>query len=85
MENQTINNDKTWQDRDLTFVELIRQDYTNCSFTGGTVDGHDVDTLYIQLKKDGFVTTQLLLRPDEVAALAWIASGLLFSELIDKV
>ena len=83
MRNQS--EDIAWTEGDLTFREVIRQEYTNCAFSGGSVEGHPVDTLYIRAEKDGVVTTQLLLRPDEVAAIAWIASGLLWSDHIRRL
>lgn len=69
------------------YTELIKQEYTanNCRFSGGTVEGHPVDTLYLRLEKDGENKTEILLRRDEVAAIAWICSGLLWSSLIDEV
>jgi hypothetical protein len=61
------------------------QQYTNCRFSAGFVSGHPVDTLYLQAEKDGMVTTQLLLRPDEMAAIAWLASGVLWSVTVEQV
>jgi hypothetical protein len=49
------------------------------------VDGHPVDTLYLQAEKDGEVTTQFLLRPDEMAAVAWLTSGVLWSVTIGEI
>ncbi len=71
-----VNTDK---DGDLKFTECIKQEYTNCVFSAERVDGHSVDTLYLQVEKDGVITTQLLLRPDEMAAISLIASGALWS------
>lgn len=84
--NKSIKNPKTWTDGDLKFTEIIGQEYTgnNCKFSAGFVEGHPVDTMYLQLEKDGEVSTQLLLRPDEMAAIAWVATGSLWSELMDK-
>ncbi len=79
LKNQSIGVDTNWTEGDLTFREVIRQEYANCVFSGGFVDGHPIDTLYIQAEKDGVVTTSLLLRPDEVAAIAWVAAGVLWS------
>ena len=42
-------------------------------------------TMYLQAEKDGQATTQLLLRPDEIAAIAWVASGALWSWSMDLV
>ncbi len=85
MNNKSIVLPTSWKDGDLKFTERIRQEYTNCVFSAGSVEGQPVDTLYLQAEKDGVITTQLLLRPDEMAAIAWIASGSLWSELIERV
>lgn len=67
----------------LTFYEVIAQPYPNCKVSAGSVEGHPVDTLYLRLEKDGVITTELLLRPDEMAAIAWCATGALWSTLVD--
>lgn len=72
----------TWTEGKLTFTEVIRQEYDNCVFSAGNVEGHSVDTLYLKLERNGIVDTLLLLRPDEAAALAWCLSGALWSKLI---
>lgn len=74
-----------WTEDGLTFRELIAQPYTNCVFSAGAVDGHPVDTLYLKLEKEGIITTFLLLRPDEVTALIWCLSGVLWSSQIEQV
>lgn len=68
-----------WTEDGLTFTELIRQAYQNCVFSAGLVEGHPVDTLYLKLERNGQTDTFLLLRPDEVAALAWCLTGALWS------
>ena len=80
MKNKSVGEENSWNQDGYKFYEIVRQEYSNCKFSGGFVEGHPIDTMYIQLEKDGIVTTSLLLRPDEVAALAWIASGILWSE-----
>lgn len=85
MKNQSIGESVKWIEGDLTFTETISQEYSNCKFSGGFVEGHPVDTVYVQLEKDGVVTTSLLLRPDEVAALAWVASGILWTHEVASV
>lgn len=72
-----------WVEDGLVFRELIAQPYTNCKVSAGAVEGHPVDTLYLQLERDGQIDTQLLLRPDEAAAIAWCLSGVLWSALIE--
>ena len=84
MKNKSIDNPNQWQDGEFTFTEIIYQEYNNCKFSAGHVKGHPVDTLYLQAEKDGEITTQLLLRPDEMAAIAWVATGSLWSAMIAK-
>lgn len=73
------------QDGDLCFTEVIRQEYSNCCFSAGFVEGHPDDKLYFQAERDGVITTQLLLRPDEMAVIAWLASGVLWSHAISNL
>jgi hypothetical protein len=54
----------------LIFHEVIAQPYENTTFSAGLVDGHPVDTMYLRLSRDG-KNTDILLRPDEAAAIAW--------------
>jgi hypothetical protein len=75
---------RVWSVDGLTFTEVIRQEYTNCVFSAGTVAGHPVDTLYLELERDGKVGTFLLLRPDEAAAIAWCMSGVLWSDALQR-
>jgi hypothetical protein len=72
----------------LTYSEVIRQEYSrnNCVFSAGFVEGEgkpEVDTIYVRLQKDGVNPTTLFLRPDEAQILAWIASGVVWSHLMD--
>jgi hypothetical protein len=71
--------DVTWQDEDLVFVELIVQAYANCAFSAGAVEGHEKDSLYLKLERDGQTDLLLLVRPDEAAAIAWCMTGALWS------
>lgn len=70
----------------MTFEEILRQEYAgnNCVFSAGFVDGHEVDTMYIRLEKDG-EPFEILLRPDEMACIAWLASGVLWSHEVKPV
>lgn len=72
----------TWQEDGLTYTETIRQAYSNCVFSAGMVEGHPVDTMYLQLERDGKRDVCLLLRPDEAAALAWCLTGVLWTKEI---
>ena len=66
----------------LEYQEVLRQEQSgnNCVFSAGFVEGHEVDTMYIRLEKDGTEPTILLFRPDEMATIAWLASGVLWSK-----
>lgn len=79
-------NEVTWVEEYGTFTELIRQEYTgnNCVFSAGMVEGapHPADVYYLRWSKDGVDPTMLLLRPDEVAAIAWLCAGLLWSHTV---
>ena len=80
MKNLSLSNLKVWQEDELTFTELIRQEYggNNCVISGGFVEGKNkpiVDTVYLKLEKDEVEPTLLLLRADEIQAIAWIASA----------
>lgn len=85
---------ETNYDKKLTFTEVIRQEYSgnNCIISSGFVTGAGKptqDTMYLQLEKDvpgqgHVITTQLHLRPDEMAAIAWCATGCLWSDSMNK-
>lgn len=77
--------DHIWHDGENSFRELIRQPYSNCTFSGGQVLDHPIDTLYIKWDRHGGEAGWLLLRPDEVAALNWIAAGLLWSVHVEEL
>lgn len=89
MRNPAIDDPREWtEDIDVHTVtcrELIRQPYTNCVFSGGEVEGHPIDTYYLMFERDGQRDVFVLLRPDEVAAVNWIVSGLLWSHLEAKL
>ena len=63
----------------------MRQPYSNCKFSTGFVEGDLVDDLYFKIEKKGKVATQMIMRPDELAAIAWVASGVLWAYEIDRV
>lgn len=71
----------------LVFTEYLSQIYehNNCVFSAGMVDGHPVDTMYLRWQKDGDDGMILLLRPDEMAAIGWLANGVLFSHHLADV
>lgn len=60
-------------DDGLTYTPVARQNYTNGkAFSAGTVEGHPVDTLYLD-----WGSGMLLLRPDEAGAIVWVLGYLL--------
>jgi len=79
--------DEWFSYNDYEFYELARQDYTgnNCRFSVGLVDGHEVDTHYLWIQKDGQPPNVILLRADELASIAWLASGALWSKLVSDI
>lgn len=85
--NAAIGRDVTWEEDGLTFTEVVAQEYVvnNCKFSAGFVRGHPADTLYLRLEKDGVEPSLFLLRPDEVAALAYCLSGVLYSLHLEDV
>ncbi len=87
LKNKSIESANIWHENNLTFVEIIRQEYggNNCIISAGFVEGKDkpsVDTMYLKLEKDGVESTLLLLRPDEMQAIVWISSGAVWSHLM---
>jgi hypothetical protein len=67
------------------FTEVIRQDYQDCHFAAGFVQNHPIDTIYLELKRQNEEPTVILLRPDELASIAWVASGALWSHLLSTM
>jgi hypothetical protein len=78
---------ETWQQDGLTFTEQYRNDYTNCSISAGTIEGHEDDTMYLRLHRHsepGVLGDDMTyLRPDEAAAIIWCLSGVL-RDLLDS-
>lgn len=71
----------------LEYLEVLRQEYSGnkCIFSAGFVTGHESDTMYIRLEKEDNNPTIILLRRDEMACMAWLASGILWSDaMMDK-
>lgn len=89
MENPSVKYSVSWSENGLEFTEIIRQEYAgnNCVVSAGFVEGENkpkVDTIFLRLKKDGVDPTVLLLRPDEMQAIAWVASGVIWSHLMNE-
>ncbi|NOT61788.1 MAG: hypothetical protein HOP19_16360 [Acidobacteria bacterium] len=82
-----MSEDRTWIEDGLIYSEVIRQEYggNNCVISAGTVEGENkpkVDCVYLRLEKDSVEPTVLLLRPDEMQSIAWVASGAIWSHLM---
>jgi hypothetical protein len=78
----------TWVSVDgIELYELARQEYgnNNCVFAVGLAEGYPPDTHYLWIEKEDQKPVVLLLRPDELASIAWLASGALWSKLIGEV
>ena len=88
MRNAAIEQGEGWSEvvdtYPCAFTELIRQEYTNCYFSAGTVEGHPIDTLYLKWQR-GDDYSFLILRPDEMAAIAWCATGVLWSDALARL
>lgn len=70
----------------LVYEELVSQPYQNCKFSAGFVEGHPIDTLYMRFEREGEPgPLTMLLRPDEVAAIAHCLTGVLFSHCVAPV
>lgn len=89
LKNQSLKDSVSWSENGLEFTEVIRQEYAgnNCVVRAGFVEGENkpkVDTLFIRLEKDGVEATTLLLRPDEMQMIAWVAAGAVWSHLMNE-
>jgi len=61
---------------------LINQPYADCDFSAGMVADAEPDTLYFRLVRDGEEPLIILLRPDEMQAIAWVCNGALWSQSV---
>lgn len=89
MINKSIESPNVWEKDGLNFTETIRQEYTgnNCIISAGFITGDNkppVDIVYLKLEKDGVEPTVLLLRPDEMQTIAWVATGVVWSYLMSE-
>ena len=89
--NGSMGDSVEWEMDGIRFVEVIRQEYSvnGCVFSAGFVMNHPnkVDTMYIRWVRtvENNYGGMLLLRPDEMATVAWLASGVLYSENISNL
>ena len=85
--NAAIGTSETWEADGLTFTEMCRQEYggNNCVFAAGLITGHPIETAYLRWSKDGDEGGMLMLRADELAAIAWVAQGAIWSGLYGRL
>ena len=70
---------------DYVYTELISLPYQKCIISAGMVEGHPVDTFYLLFDRVDESGLTILLRPDEMAAIAYCATGVLWSHLEELV
>jgi hypothetical protein len=74
------------QHTQLAYTEVVRQEYADGSaISAGLVSNHPVDTLYLRFERPEEDATTVLLRPDEMATIAWAAGGVLYSVLMKSL
>ena len=49
------------------------------------MEGHPVDTVYLRWERNDGTGGMLMLRPDEMAAIARLCGGVLWSVLVEEV
>lgn len=64
-------------------VEVVAQEYDNGKIAGGLTTDPEAP-VYVELTRQDGQTVFLKLRPDELASLAWICNGVLFSLLVTE-
>ena len=83
--NKTTDNPLEWEENGFTFLEICKQEHITGDFSTGLIKGKNKpaeDTVYLRLEKEGDKPTTIFMRPDEMAAIAWVAVGLLWSHQI---
>lgn len=72
---------------ELQFAEVADQLYAGngARFSAGFVAGHPVDNMYFRLERPGEDDVVILLRPDEVAIIANLLTGVLWSWMVSAV
>lgn len=68
-------------------LEVMRQEYAGngAVFSSGFIEGHPIDTMYIRFQRPNDDETCIALRPDEMAIVANLVTGVLWSWLVDHV
>lgn len=86
LKNPSIGSPQTFYVDGYECEEMIRQVYggNNCVFSAGVIHDHPEEHVYLKWQKDGDDGSTLLLKKDELAAIAWIATGTLWSVLMTE-
>jgi hypothetical protein len=61
-----------------------RQEYSNCYFEAGLINGHPIETVYFRLQRNGEEPTTICLRTDELHAIVWVINGALWSKSMEE-
>lgn len=69
---------------DIKLEIICSQPYQNCEISAGFVKGHEVDTMFIRFERPPEEPTTILMRPDEMAAVAYCINGVLWSKLLPE-
>jgi hypothetical protein len=82
----TAAREEEWTIDGMTYHELIVQPYRNMAISAGEIldgvmEGHERNTVYLRLERDDGEETFLRLTDDELAAIAWVCNGVLWSRL----
>lgn len=85
--NASTVHDKSFEYDGCQFIEMCRQEYAgnNCAFSAGVIEGHSVEQAYLKWGKDGDDGGLLMLRADEIAAIAWVANGAIWGALYSQL
>nr|BDD45453.1 hypothetical protein 21 [bacterium] len=86
--NPSVEQARLWEADGLRFEELIFQPYENLRYSAGKVYGSPGHQVYLMVERidEGQaprVITHMLLSAEELASIAWVATGTLWSHLVD--
>jgi hypothetical protein len=74
-----------YEEHECMLTPAAVQEYSNCFFEAGFVQGHPNDTVYIRLGREGVEPFIALLRFDEMLALSWVMSGTMWSSVLGEI
>lgn len=79
VKNPSIGNNEAWITDGILYRELIRQEYENMVIAAGVIEGDPVEDVFLRTEKTDGDGSMWCLKVDELAAIAWAASGVLWS------